>query len=130
MYGRTGSVVITLVGVILLAIALYTAWNTFTFLRTATRAIGTVSALNAGGSHPQIDFQTEAGQPVSYPQGGLIFGMKTGDTVTVLYSAADARATATIEAVGALWFGTILMGGLGAIFVLGVILWGRNAAGG
>ncbi|MEI9985097.1 MAG: DUF3592 domain-containing protein [Aliidongia sp.] len=130
MYGRTGSVVITLVGVILLAIALYTAWNTFTFLRTATRATGTISALNAGGSHPQIDFQTDAGQSVSYPQGGFIFGLKTGDTVTVLYSPADARATATIEAVGALWFATILTGGLGAVFVLGGILWSRNAAGG
>lgn len=32
--------------------------------------------LNAGGSHPQIAFVTEAGEQISYPQGGLVLGTK------------------------------------------------------
>jgi hypothetical protein len=130
MNGRLGSVLFTVAGAILLAIAIYNAWNTFGFLRSAVRANGTVAALNAGGSHPQIAFQTATGEAISYPQGGLIFGMTPGDAVTVLYLADNPKLTATIDAVGALWFSTILTGGLGAVFLLAGTLWGRKALGG
>jgi hypothetical protein len=130
MNGRLGSVLFTVAGAVLVAIALYNAWNTYGFVRSATRAGGTVAALNAGGSHPQIAFQTETGEAISYPQGGLIFGMKPGDAVTVLYRADNPRATATIDAAGALWFSTALTGGLGAALLLAGTLWGRKALGG
>jgi hypothetical protein len=129
MDGRLGSILLTVVGAVLLLIAAYNAWNTFGFLRNATRVEGKVAALNAGGSHPQIEFQTASGESVSYPQGGMIFGMKPGDVVTVLYLADRPKLSATIEAVGALWFSTILPGGLGAIFLLAALLWGRQTAG-
>ena len=130
MNGRLGSVLFIVAGAILLAIAVYNAWNTYGFVRSAARASGTVAALNAGGSHPQIAFQTEAGEAISYPQGGLIFGMQPGDAVTVLYSADNPKATATIDAVGALWFSAMLPGALGAILLLAGTLWGRKALGG
>jgi hypothetical protein len=130
MNGRLGSVLFTVAGAIVLAIALYNAWNTYGFVRSATRANGTVSALNAGGSHPQIDFQTASGETISYPQGGLIFGMKPGDAVTVLYQPDNPKATATIDAVGALWFSTALPGTLGVILLLVGTFWGRKALGG
>ncbi len=129
MNGRLGSIVFTVAGAILLAIAIYNAWGTYGFLRSATRASGTVAALNAGGSHPQIEFQTAAGEAISYPQGGLIFGMKPGDAVTVLYQAADPKASATLDAVGAIWFSTMLPGALGGILLLAATLMGRAATG-
>lgn len=72
-------------------------------------------ALNAGGSHPQIRFVTADGTAVSYPQGGLIFGYRPGDRVQVLFHPADPAGTATLDAVGSLWFTALLLGGLGVL---------------
>jgi len=124
--GRIGSILVIAAGAVLLMIAAHSAWGSFGFLRGAARANGTVTALNAGGSHPQIAFQTASGETISYPQGGLIFGVKPGDAVTVLYSADNPKQTATIDTVGALWFTTILTGGLGAIFLLAGTLAARQ----
>ncbi|WP_323048561.1 DUF3592 domain-containing protein [Paraburkholderia sp.] len=55
------------------------------FLDSAVAVPGRVVALNAGGSHPQIEFTNKTGERISYPQGGWIAGYKVGDKVTVLY---------------------------------------------
>ena len=83
------------------------------FVRQATTCDGVVVRLNAGGSHPQIEFTTRAQEKISYPQGGFIFGYKPGDRVTVLYDPRDAHGTACVSAPGALWFTTLLLCALG-----------------
>ncbi|SIT42944.1 conserved hypothetical protein [Paraburkholderia piptadeniae] len=77
--------------------------NTRAFLGSAVTAPGRVVALNAGGSHPQIEFVTRRGERVSYPQGGWIAGYKVGDKVNVLYLESSPRSSATIDRVGAVW---------------------------
>jgi len=89
------------------------------FLATAQRAAGHVSALNAGGSHPQIDFIDQAGQAVSYPEGGLIAGYVVGEPVQGRYSAKAPAGTAVIEDRGALWGASVLAGVLAVTFTLG-----------
>lgn len=73
------------------------------FLDQAVTAPGRVVALNAGGSHPQIEFTNSRGELVSYPQGGWIGGYKVGDTVTVLYLENSPNPQATIDRFGAIW---------------------------
>jgi hypothetical protein len=46
---------------------------------------------------------TKAGERVSYPQGGMIYGTKVGDAVTVLYRPDAPARTATIDRFGAVW---------------------------
>jgi hypothetical protein len=77
-----------------------------------------VERLNAGGTHPQIQFTTPAGDRVSYPQGGLIFGYEPGQTVRVLFEAHDPKGTAQIDAIGALWFDSIGLSFVGLIALL------------
>jgi hypothetical protein len=90
-------------GLGLLAAAIPVTLSTRAFVRKAERAPGIVVSLNAGGSHPQIEFVTKSGQIIRYPQGGLIFGYKPGDRVQVLYDASNPAMTARINAVGAIW---------------------------
>ncbi|MFB9126856.1 DUF3592 domain-containing protein [Paraburkholderia dipogonis] len=77
--------------------------STLHFLDLANKAPGVVVALNAGGSHPQIEFINSNGRRVSYPQEGLISGYKIGDKVTVLYLADSPNPQATIDKPGAIW---------------------------
>lgn len=104
------------IGVIVLLFALVQIWQNYKFINRASSATGTVSSLNAGGSHPEIDFQTDNGQKISYPQGGLIFGYKVGDQITVLYDVNDPN-NASINSFGALWGFVLLEALLGIIFV-------------
>lgn len=97
------------VAVALLVISAFTAMSTRDFLQTAIPASGLVVSLNAGGSHPQIEFVTRAGERISYPQGGMIYGMKVGNKVTVLYRADAPAETATIDRLGAVWNWTLLL---------------------
>jgi hypothetical protein len=90
--------------------------STRQFLDAANKAPGVVVALNAGGSHPQIEFLTPKGERVSYPQGGLIAGFKVGDKVTVLYLADSPRTSATVNRTGAVWFDSILL----SAFIIGI----------
>jgi len=73
------------------------------FLRVARKAPGVVVALNAGGSHPQIEFKDGYGKAVSYAQGGLITGYKIGDKVIVLYREDTSNPRATVDRFGAVW---------------------------
>ena len=110
-------------GIGALAIALWLAAGVRSFVLTAQRAPGTVVALNAGGSHPQISFTTRTGQTIAYPQGGLIFGYRQDDAVEVLYDPANPQGSATISAIGAVWSAPLIAGLVGAVFV-GTALFG------
>ncbi|AVB17907.1 MULTISPECIES: DUF3592 domain-containing protein [Pseudomonas syringae group] len=107
-------------GLCLLYLTLWLAVDRTNFLARAQRAEGHVSALNAGGSHPQVDFTDAADKAVSYPQGGFIFGYSVGDPVTVLYlGEAPPSSTAIIEDQGALWGASLLTGLFAIVFTAG-----------
>jgi len=83
------------------------------FNARAASAPGVVIRLNAGGSHPEIEFTAASGETISFPQGGLIFGYRPGQKVRVLYGPEDPRGTACIDAFGALWFAPLVLVTLG-----------------
>jgi len=116
--GRFGAFVLALIGLVLLAVAVYCSVERYNFLLTATRVEGVVSALNAGGSHPQITFTVD-GQTLSSAQGGMISGYKTGDKVYILFDAANPARTAVVDAFGAIWFTPLILGVLGLVFLIG-----------
>jgi len=106
-------------GLCLLYLTLWLVEARLSFLAQAQRAEGHVSALNAGGSHPQIDFTDAAGKTVSYPESGFIFGYAVGDSVTVFYRADAPSSTAIIEDRGALWGASLLTGLFAIVFIAG-----------
>ncbi|MEE4128072.1 DUF3592 domain-containing protein [Pseudomonas viridiflava] len=106
-------------GLCLLFIALWLGQDRLGFLAHAQRAEGHVSALNSGGSHPQIDFTDATGKVVSYLESGLIFGYEAGDSVTVRYRPENPSGTAIIEDPGALWGATLLTGLFAIVFTAG-----------
>lgn len=116
--GRLRRALFTLVGTLLLVAAVYSCAERLVFLQSARFADGRVSALNAGGSHPQIDFADHLGRPVSYPQNGLIFGYREGMPVRVRYLEAAPAGSAVLDDIGAIWGTTLLLGVLGAAFAL------------
>jgi hypothetical protein len=105
------------IGMGFLVAAGFSAQSTREFIRSSIVVPAQVVKLNAGAHHPQIDFVTKAGEHVSYPQGGMVSGMKVGDQVTVLYRPEAPSRTATLNRFGALWTWPIwlLTIGLGAI---------------
>ncbi|WP_322051575.1 DUF3592 domain-containing protein [Paraburkholderia bannensis] len=110
------------IGIVFLVIAALTAWSTQDFLHTAVAVPGEVVSLNAGGSHPQIEFVTKAGERISYPQGGMIYGTKVGDKVTVLYRPEEPARTPTIDRFGAVWNWTLMALIFGVGFILFALL--------
>lgn len=106
-------------GLCLLYLTVCLVVDRINFLAQAQRAEGHVSALNAGGSHPQVDFTDAVGKAVSYPQGGFIFGYSVGDPVTVLYLGEAPSSTAIIEDQGALWGVSLLTGQFAIVFTAG-----------
>ncbi|MET0269416.1 MAG: DUF3592 domain-containing protein [Sphingomonas sp.] len=113
------AIVFVVAGIALLIAAAIAGVGVIRFKGEALRADGRVVRLNAGGSHPEIAFTTAAGERIRYPQGGLIFGYRPGDRVRILYRAERPRASASVDTAGALWAGPLLLGVLGAGFVLG-----------
>jgi len=114
----TKAILLAGVGILLLVVALLLGGRTRAFVRRATAVPGVVEHLNASGTHPQIQFTTSAGDRVSYPQGGLLFGYKPGQTVRVLFEAHDPKGTARVDAIGALWFDSIGLSFVGLIALL------------
>jgi hypothetical protein len=98
-----------------------TAVSRRSFALAATSATGVVTRLNAGGSHPEIEFTTAAGTKVTYPQGGLIFGYRPGQEVRVLYNQQDPARTACVATFGALWFVPLILCGVGIALLTGGI---------
>ncbi|WP_431820157.1 DUF3592 domain-containing protein [Burkholderia sp. F1] len=108
-------------GIVFLVVAGFTGLSTREFLRTAIAVPGEVVALNAGGSHPQIEFVTKAGERISYPQGGIISGMKVGDKVTVLYRPDAPSIKPTIDRFGAVWDVTLTMLFIGVVGIVAAL---------
>ncbi len=105
-----------LIGVGLIITAITIGFTTYKFIHDSTTANGIVVRLNAGGSHPQIEFTLVSGQKISYPQGGLIFGYKPGDHLRVLYNPNNPMQTACIDSFGALWFSSLFLSTIGIAF--------------
>lgn len=111
-------IVIIGIGVGLLIAAAVAVISVRTFRKTASVAEGVVVRLNAGGSHPQIEFAATSGEKVSVPQGGLVWGLQPGDKVNVLYDAARPAVSARLDSLGSLWFLPLLLSFIGAAFVV------------
>ena len=105
-----------LIGLGLLLGAFSDLSSTRHFLRSAARVPGVVSRLNAGGSHPQIQFTAASGEVVGYPQGGMIWGYRAGDRVTVLYDPRQPDSDPHLDTPGVLWFDTGMLFLLGGVF--------------
>lgn len=112
------AIIAIVIGIGLLVGAAVSVQSTREFLRTSNIAPGRVVRLNAGGYHPQIEFVTNAGERISYPQGGLISKMKEGDTVSVRYLADDPSHSATVDVFAAIWDAPIVLGFIGGFAVL------------
>lgn len=107
------------ISAVLFIITGYIAIGQHEFLSHAQKAPGVVKSLNAGGSHPQIEFTSSSGQVVSYPQGGIIFGYEPGQAVEVFYNPETPWRSPEINDVGGLWG----MAAMVAVIGLG-FLWG------
>ena len=115
------------IGIALLVATSLTAMNTRHFVFSSVVVPGRVVALNAGGSHPEVAFVTRRGERLSYPEGGFIFGMKVGDVVQVRYAEDEPLQSATLDKVGTIWFGPILLALLGGGFLAaGLSSWLRT----
>ncbi|MCW0082678.1 DUF3592 domain-containing protein [Burkholderia pseudomallei] len=111
-----------IVGGIALIVTMLTYQDTSNFLQTSSTALGKVVALNHGSSHPEIEFTTESGEKISYPQGGFIFGMSVGDVVRVRYLTVSPRPTARIDRFGSIWFWTLTAGMFSVVFLtIGIV---------
>lgn len=91
--------------------------STHTFVLSAAHAPGVVTQLNAGGSHPEIQFTAASGQVVRYPQGGMISGYRPGEKVSVLYHPSRPNDGPSLDTFGALWGMWIMLFVMGAVFV-------------
>jgi hypothetical protein len=117
--GLVKAIVFLMVGAGLLVAAVVNGIAIRDFIGRAASAPGVVSHLNAGGSHPEIEFTTASGEKISYPQGGLIFGDRPGQNVRVFYGQENPRGTARVDAFGALWFTPLMLFGLGLALIVG-----------
>ncbi|MDG9928571.1 MULTISPECIES: DUF3592 domain-containing protein [unclassified Pseudomonas] len=115
---RSRGMPFALIGALLLLAAAHTFSQRLDFLQTAKSASGQVSALDANGSQPLIDFVDERGNTVSYAQAGLVFGYQLGMPVNVRYLPDSPVSSAVIDDAGALWGSTLLLGLLGASMAL------------
>ncbi|MGE8413557.1 MAG: DUF3592 domain-containing protein [Pseudomonas sp.] len=107
-----------LIGIGLLVIAGNLALERREFIASAQTADGIVSDLNAGGSHPEIAFNTASGERISYPQGGFIFGYQKDQPVRVYYQPERPANSAVIDDPAALWATPGVLGVIGLVFVI------------
>jgi hypothetical protein len=110
------------IGICFLIAAALSAQSTRDFLRASILVPGQVVKLNAGGSHPQVEFVTKAGEHISTPQGGMIFGMQVGQAVEVRYLADNPVPTATLNKFGTIWGLTVFLAAMGVAFVAAALL--------
>jgi len=105
------------VGIVIILASLAWGVTVFQFITHASSAKGRVIKLNAGSSHPQIEFHTQDGKEIRYPQNGLIFGYQVGDEVNILYDAQNPP-DASLNTFGALWGFPLLAFAMGIFFIL------------
>jgi Protein of unknown function (DUF3592) len=103
-------------GVVLIGGSMAAIAITYRFTQTAVAVPGVVTKLNAGGSHPEIKFTTQTGEPIEYAQNGLIFGYRPGDAVRVLYQPGEPR-SAMIDTIGAKWGFPLMFLVMGGVFL-------------
>ena len=116
---RLKGTVFLALGMGLIVAAIATGLSTRHFVAHASRGEGVVTRLNAGGSHPEIEFTAASGETISFPQGGGIFGYRPGQKVQVLYAPEAPSQTACVDAFGALWFTPLILSFLGTGFTIG-----------
>jgi hypothetical protein len=87
------------------------------FLSRAVRAEGVVTEVNAGRSHPMVQFALPSGERQTFAEGGSI-SYKKGDHVRVLYLPEEPETSAHIDDPGALWFDAKLTATIGVAFCI------------
>jgi hypothetical protein len=120
--------IMLIVGVAMLAGAVYLYSNTRSFLAGAMHAQGTVVDLQRTESldshsnrsisyYPVVQYAEAGGRKIEFTSdsGSNPPAYSRGDQVEVLYHA-DAPEKARINSFMALWFGTLIVGGLGVVF--------------
>ena len=119
------SVLFAVIGLGLLAGAIAVTLNTHAFIATAKHAPGTVTELvpkrdKDDGSTtytPVVMFEADSGASVSFSSSFSSNppSYAVGEKVDVLYAPGDPN-QARINGFGSLWFGSLILGGLGAVF--------------
>ena len=117
--GIVGSLVGIGFGLVLLVVAASMAAQSWRFSQHALIAQGVVTRLEAGGSHPEIRFTTQAGEVVTYSQGGAVFGYRAGQPVRVRYDPTAPRARANVDTWLATWGVALGVALLGLMFLAG-----------
>jgi hypothetical protein len=126
-------------GALLILIGVFWFWRIRRFLKRAVATEGTVlghemraSSSSSGGTstsyHPVVQFVTADGQPVQYTErfGSSPPSHDVGETVPVKYDPSQPD-KARIATGFRLWFGPVLVGGMGLVFlVVGVIVVGAS----
>lgn len=121
-FGQMKRMFFSVIGLVIIITAVIWGVSNWRFIAFAEIAQGIVTKLNAGGSHPEIKFTTKEGKEIEYPQGGLIFGYRVGDEVSVYYDSQNPK-NAVIENFGALWGFPILAFLLGICFICAGLFW-------
>jgi Protein of unknown function (DUF3592) len=103
-------------GIVLIGGSIAALAGVYRFTQAAVVVPGVVTKLNAGGSHPQIKFTTQAGETIDYAQNGLIFGYQPGDRVQVMYEPSEPR-SAMVDTFGAKWGFPLMMLVMGGVFL-------------
>jgi len=60
------------------------------------------------GLHPEIEFASPAGGKIGYRQTGIVFGLKPGQVVNVIYLPSDPVRTASVNTIGGVWGDAVL----------------------
>lgn len=106
------------IGIGLLVAAALSAQSTRAFIHDSIVVPARVIRLNAGGYHPQIEFVTQTGEHVVYPQSVFIARMKTGDRCEVRYLPDNPLATARLNRFDAIWSAAIFLTLMGGGFIV------------
>lgn len=138
-FGLTIGIIFSFVAVVLLYFAFAQMTSTRNFLKTATETGGRVASLNIGTSrstgsggvsrtttiyYPVVEFNMVDGQDITFVSsvGSNPSSYEVGDSVAVLYNPQNPH-NAKIKSFMDLWFGVLVPGGLGAVFLLiGLVL--------
>ncbi|WP_143809107.1 DUF3592 domain-containing protein [Paraburkholderia susongensis] len=108
------------IGGALLALAMFVGLNTMDFYRTSAVGIAKVVRLNAGGYHPQIEFDAANGQHYRLAASSW-HSVEIGQKIRIRYDADDPRASVTIDSIVDIWIWFLFLLFLAATFLIGGI---------